>query len=184
MAWMAKIVVGFMLVGAVLGACFIFGAQALHSTYPQPVDGLSPSPYALTWIIASAWGELRDAMAHPLSPLLLFALLSPPAFIGYVYGRIMRTRRLRATGHLGIRAAVGALVALIVIFALDVIVHYWRLRGCHLCPVDQDFPPARLIGFMIRFLREWGVIAVVGGAVCALLFPRQTWDEYVRRRGY
>jgi hypothetical protein len=180
MTWTLRIVLVFVLVGESVQLLSLTIGGVLRTTYTA---GLAfPVLPAWGWALALLFGR-----AEPWSgAYIAFAcLLALPAVVltGYAYSRFIRTRFLHATCSPWVRVAAGVMVALTAAFALEVIVHWWNLRDCHLCSVAQHFPPARLLHFVSRFLQEFGLTATAVGALGALICHQKSWDEYIKLSG-
>ncbi|MEP7243207.1 MAG: hypothetical protein ABI885_05925 [Gammaproteobacteria bacterium] len=181
MTWTSRIVLSFVLLGEVLAFLGLTAADALRSI---PTQGAA-YPISFEWL-ALLFSALGASVQGSRSVYVVFlCLLALPSLgvAGYTYSRLMRTHFLRATRGPWVRVLAGATVALIVAFAFDVIAHWWSLGRCHLCSVDQHFPPARLLHFVSGFLSEFGLISIAIGGLCALASPKESWNEYVERRG-
>jgi hypothetical protein len=180
MTWTSRIVLGFVLAGESVQLLSLALGDVLRSTHPSGL--VFPVMHEWVWALALLLRATEPRSGAYIAFVCLL-VLPPLVTTGYAYSRFMRTPFLRATRSPWVRMVAGATVALIVAFALDVIAHWWNLRSCHVCSVPQHFPPARLLHFMSRFLKEFGLTATVVGALCALVFHRESWDEYVKLRG-
>ena len=170
MTWTLRIVLGFVLVGESAQLAILAIVGVLHS----------PHATALAFPVVREWGfalALLLGRAEPWSAayIAFVCLLALPPLVltGYAYSRLMRTHFLGSSRSAWVRVVVGATVALTVAFTFDVVAHWWNLRSCHLCSVNQHFPAARLGHFVSRFLSEFGLTASAVGALGALICHRQ-----------
>lgn len=180
MSGTTRMALGFVVVGEIV-QLLIFAMDHALGLIHSP--GLAfPIFREESWFLILLLGAAEPGSGR-YTALICLLMLPPLVITGYAYSRLMIVPFLRTKQSPWIRVVAGAAAAVIVAFALDVIVHWWNLRWCHQCSVTQHFPPARLLHFVSRFLQEFGLTAAVVGALCALVVHRKSWIEYAKDGG-